>query len=163
LRDALDLLAKRHPGVVLQFGGHAMAAGCSIAPDRLEDFSAGLQRIAADWLDPTLLTRSLATDGPLAPEYRRPDVVETLQREVWGQGFPAPTFCDTLEITGQRLVGERHLALRLRLHGEAVDGIWFGRTDPLPNLATLAYRLEADDWQGVRRVRFVIEAQASED
>jgi single-stranded-DNA-specific exonuclease len=89
--------------------------------------------------------------------------VETLQREVWGQGFPAPTFCDTLEITGQRLVGERHLALRLRHHGEAVDGIWFGRTDPLPNLATLAYRLEADDWQGVRRVRFVIEAQASED
>jgi single-stranded-DNA-specific exonuclease len=163
LRDALDLLAKRHPGVVLQFGGHAMAAGCSIAPDRLEDFSAGLQRIAADWLDPTLLTRSLATDGPLAPQYRRPDVVETLQREVWGQGFPAPTFCDTLEITGQRLVGERHLALRLRHHGEAVDGIWFGRTDPLPNLATLAYRLEADDWQGVRRVRFVIEAQASED
>ena len=163
LRDALDLLAKRHPGVILQFGGHAMAAGCSIAPNRLEEFTAGLQQIALEWLEPAQLTRRLDTDGPLAPQYRRPDVVEALQHEVWGQGFPAPTFCDTLEVTGQRRVGQGHLSLRLRHHGETVDGIWFGRTEPLPAQATLAYRLESDDWQGVRRVRFVIEAEATED
>ena len=162
LRDALDLLSKRRPGVLLQFGGHAMAAGCSIAPDRLQDFTQGLQEIASEWLDTAQLTRSLDTDGPLAPEHRRPDVVALLQQEVWGQGFAAPTFCDTLEVTGQRVVGERHLSLRLRHQGHAVDGIWFGRTDPLPPQATLAYRLDMDEWQGTRRVRFVIEGEASE-
>ncbi|MEY3488550.1 MAG: hypothetical protein RL655_118, partial [Pseudomonadota bacterium] len=89
------------------------------------------------------------------------DVAELLQQEVWGQGFAAPTFCDTLEVVGQRVVGERHLSLRLRHHGQAVDGIWFGRSEPLPAHATLAYRLEVDEWQGARRVRLVIEDEVS--
>ncbi len=161
LRDALDLLSKRHPGVLLQFGGHAMAAGCSIAPDRFDDFLQGLQGIAAEWLSPPQLTRSLEVDGPLPAEHRRADVAELLQQEVWGQGFAAPTFCDTLEVVGQRVVGERHLSLRLRHHGQAVDGIWFGRSEPLPAQATLAYRLEVDEWQGARRVRLVIEDEVS--
>ena len=161
LRDALDLLTKRRPGVLLQFGGHAMAAGCSIAPERFADFAQGLQDIAAEWLTPSQLTRCLEIDGPLAAEHRRPDVAELLQQEVWGQGFAAPTFCDTLEVVGQRVVGERHLSLRLRHQGQAVDGIWFGRSEPLSSPATLAYRLEVDEWQGTRRVRFVIEGEAS--
>ena len=161
LRDALDLLSKRCPGVLLQFGGHAMAAGCSIAPDRLDDFEHGLQAIATEWLTPSQLTRSLEVDGPLPPEHRRPDVAELLQQEVWGQGFGAPTFCDTLEVVSQRVVGERHLSLRLRHQGQAVDGIWFGRSEPLPAQATLAYRLEVDEWQGTRRVRLVIEGEVS--
>ena len=161
LRDALDLLAKRHPGVLLQFGGHAMAAGCSIAPDRFEEFSQGLQEIAALWLTPSQLTRSLEVDGPLPPEHRRADVADLLQQQVWGQGFGAPTFCDTLDVVGQRVVGQRHLSLRLRHQGQAVDGIWFGRSEPLPATATLAYRLDVDEWQGARRVRFVIEGEVS--
>jgi single-stranded-DNA-specific exonuclease len=161
LRDALDLLSKRHPGVLLQFGGHSMAAGCSIAPDRFDDFQQGLQDIAAEWLLPSQLTRCLDIDGPLPPEHRRADVADLLQQQVWGQGFAAPTFCDTLDVVGQRVVGERHLSLRLRHQGQAVDGIWFGRSDPLPATATLAYRLEVDEWQGARRVRFVIEGEAN--
>jgi single-stranded-DNA-specific exonuclease len=161
LRDALDLLSKRHPGVLLQFGGHAMAAGCSIAPGRFDDFQQGLQAIATEWLSPSQLTRCLDIDGPLPPEHRRADVADLLQQQVWGQGFAAPTFCDTLDVVGQRVVGERHLSLRLRHQGQAVDGIWFGRSDPLPATATLAYRLEVDEWQGARRVRFVIESEAS--
>ena len=160
LRDALDLLSKRHPGVLRQFGGHAMAAGCSISPDRFDEFTQGLQAIAHEWLTPSQLTRRLDVDGPLPIEHRRPDVAELLQQQVWGQGFAPPTFCDTLEIVGQRVVGERHLSLRLRHHGQAVDGIWFGRSDPLPAQARLAYRLDVDEWQGARRVRFVIEGEA---
>jgi len=86
-----------------------------------------------------------------------------LQAEVWGQGFAAPLFSDTVEVVNQRIVGEKHLALKLKHHGQAVDGIWFGRTAALPARAHLAYRIEADEWQGQRRVRFVIEgAQAPE-
>ncbi len=157
LRDALDLLAKRHPGVLLRFGGHAMAAGCTIAADQFERFEQALQQIAADWLDEATLTRRLPTDGPLPAEYRRADVAETLQQAVWGQGFAPPVFSEELEILGQRLVAERHLALKLRHQGQAVDGIWFGRTEPLPPRALLAFRLEVDEWQGVRRVRLLIE------
>ena len=157
LRDALDLVAKRHPGVLLKFGGHAMAAGCSIPRSHFETFSQALAQVADEWLDAATLTRRLDTDGPLAPEYRRTDVVDTLHREVWGQGFAPPTFSEELEIVSQRLVGEKHLALKLKHQGDAVDGIWFGHTEPLPKRVKLAFRLDADEWQGVRRVRFLVE------
>ena len=157
LRDALDLVAKRHPEVLVKFGGHAMAAGCTIAEEHFETFEQALQQVAAEWLDAATLTRRLETDGPLPPEYRRPDMVDTLQREVWGQGFAPPVFSEEVEVISQRLVGEKHLALKLRHQGQPVDGIWFGHTEPLPARARLAFRLEADEWQGVRRVRLLVE------
>ena len=157
LRDALDLLAKRHPGVLLRFGGHAMAAGCTIAEDQFERFEQALQDIAAEWLDAATLTRRLPTDGPLPAQYRRPDVADTLHAAVWGQGFAPPLFSEELEVISQRLVGERHLALKLRHQGQPVDGIWFGHTEQLPARVLLAFRLEADEWQGVRRVRLLVE------
>ena len=160
LRDALDLVAKRHPGVLLKFGGHAMAAGCTIAEEHFEVFEQALQQVATEWLDAATLTRRLATDGPLPAEYRRPDVVDTLHQAVWGQGFAAPVFNEEVEVLGQRLVGEKHLALKLRHQGQPVDGIWFGHTEPLPARAHLAFRLEADEWQGVRRVRLLVEGLA---
>ncbi len=158
LRDALDLLAKRHPGVLLRFGGHAMAAGCTINAADLTTFEQGLNQVAGEWLDADTLTRRLATDGPLKPEYRRVDLVDTLHKEVWGQGFAAPTFSEELEVLSQRLVGGKHLALKLKHQGQPVDGIWFGHTDALPTRVKLAFRLDADAWNGVRRVRFLVEA-----
>ena len=160
LRDALDLVAKRHPGVLMRFGGHAMAAGCTLDEEHLGTFEGALQQVAHEWLDAAILQRRLETDGPLLPEYRRPELADTLAREVWGQGFAPPTFSEEVEVLGQRLVGEKHLALKLRHHGQPVDGIWFGRVDPLPPLAHLAFRLEVDEWQGNKRVRFVIEGMA---
>jgi single-stranded-DNA-specific exonuclease len=157
LRDALDLVAKRHPGVLLRFGGHAMAAGCTIHEDGLDTFEQGLIEVAQEWLDAATLTRRMETDGPLAPEYRRVDLVDTLHKEVWGQGFAAPTFSEEVEVLSQRLVGEKHMALKLKHQGQPVDGIWFGHTEPLPSKVTLAFRLDADEWNGVRRVRFLIE------
>jgi single-stranded-DNA-specific exonuclease len=157
LRDALDLMAKRHPGVLLRFGGHAMAAGCTIAADQLDVFDQALQQIAAEWLDAATLTRRLDTDGPLPAEYRRTDMVDTLHHEVWGQGFAPPTFSEEVDVVSQRLVGERHLALKLKHQGQPVDGIWFGHTEPLPPRVKLAFRLDADEWNGLRRVRFLVE------
>ena len=157
LRDALDLIAKRHPGVLLRFGGHAMAAGCTIDADALDVFEAALNQVASEGLDAATLTRRLDTDGPLPVEYRRTDVVDTLHREVWGQGFAPPTFSEEVDVVSQRLVGEKHLSLKLKHQGQPVDGIWFGHTEPLPARVKLAFRLDADEWQGVRRVRFLVE------
>lgn len=157
LRDALDLVAKRHPGVLLRFGGHAMAAGCTISEEHFDVFEQGLNEVAQEWLDAATLTRRLETDGALPVEYRRTDMVDTLQREVWGQGFAPPTFSEEVEVISQRLVGEKHLALKLKHQGQPVDGIWFGHTEPLPARVLLAFRLDADEWQGLRRVRFLVE------
>ncbi len=158
LRDALDLVAKRHPGVLLRFGGHAMAAGCTIAEEYFETFEQGLAEVAKEWLDAATLTRRLDTDGPLKPEYCRVDLVDALHHEVWGQGFAAPTFSEEVEVVSQRLVGEKHLSLKLKHRGQPIDGMWFGHTESLPARVKLAFRLDADSWRGERKVRFLVEA-----
>jgi len=158
LRDALDLVAKRYPGVLLRFGGHAMAAGCTIAAAHFETFEKGLSEVASEWLDAATLTRRLDTDGPLKPEYRRVDLVDALHHEVWGQGFAAPTFSEEVEVLSQRLVGEKHLSLKLKHQGQPVDGMWFSHTASLPGRVKLAFRLDVDNWRGERKVRFVVEA-----
>ncbi|NML43695.1 single-stranded-DNA-specific exonuclease RecJ [Ramlibacter sp. G-1-2-2] len=157
LRDALDLVAKRHPGVLLRFGGHAMAAGCTVAEEHFDVFEEALAQVAQEWLDKATLQRRLHTDGPLDPQYRRPDLVDTLHGEVWGQGFAPPVFSEEVEVLSQRLVGEKHLSLKLKHQGQPVDAMWFGHTDPLPAKVKMAFRLEADEWQGARRVRFLVE------
>lgn len=159
LRDALDLVAKRHPGVILKFGGHAMAAGCTVAKDQFPVFERAFAQVAQEWLDAATLTRRLDTDGPLSPEYCRAELVDTLHREVWGQGFAPPTFSEEVEIVSQRLVGEgkNHLSLKLLHQGRPVDGIWFGHTDPLPARVLLAFRLDVNEWKGERRVQFLVE------
>ena len=158
LRDALDLVAKRAPGVLLRFGGHAMAAGCTIAEEHFEVFEETLNQVAMEWLDAATLQRRLETDGPLSPEYRRTELVDMLHASVWGQGFAPPVFSEEVEVLSQRLVGEKHLSVKLRHQGQPVDAIWFNRTEPLPARAKIAYRLDADEWQGQKRVRFLIEA-----
>ena len=159
LRDALDLVAKRHPGVILKFGGHAMAAGCTVAAEHFPVFEQAFAQVAQEWLDAATLTRRLETDGPLPSEYCRPDLVDVLHREVWGQGFAPPTFSEEVQVLSQRLVGEdkNHLSLKLLHQGQPVDAIWFGHTDPLPERALLAFRLDVNEWRGERRVQFLVE------
>ena len=160
LRDALDLVSKRHPGLLLRFGGHAMAAGCTVEEARFDEFEQALAQVAQEWLDAATLTRRLETDGPLSPQWLTTTLVEQMQLAVWGQGFAAPTFSEELEITSHRLVGEKHLKLELLHHGSKIDGIWFNHTEPLPSRTTLAYRLDINEWRGERKVQFLVEAAA---
>lgn len=158
LRDALDLVAKRHPGVLLRFGGHAMAAGCTIDEEHIDTFEQAFAQVAHEWLDAATLQRKLEADGALDKQYRRTDLVDTLHAEVWGQGFAPPVFCEEVQVISQRLVGEKHLSLKLKHQGDPVDAMWFSHTEPLPSTVKIAFRLDADEWQGQRRVRFLIEA-----
>ena len=160
LRDALDLVAKRQPGLLQRFGGHAMAAGCTLGDneDAVHAFGTALQQVAEEWLDRATLTRTLRTDGPLALEWFNPQTVAVLDAQVWGQGFEAPLFCDEVQVVQQRLLGDKHLKLRVRHAGQERDAIWFGHTDLLPERARLAYRLSLDEWNGRQRVQMVVEA-----
>ena len=162
LRDALDLMSKRHPGLLLRFGGHSMAAGCTLADapgqEAFAVFEQALRQVAGEWLDAATLTRRLRTDGPLQAEWFNAATVQLLDAQVWGQGFEAPVFCDEVQVLQQRLVGEKHLKLRLRLLGAERDAIWFSHAEPLPERTVLAYRLSLDEYNGRQRVQMVVEA-----
>ncbi len=162
LRDALDLVSKRHPGVLRKFGGHAMAAGATLAEEDFDTFEQALARVAHEWLDAATLARSVATDGPLDAQWFAPETVHALDREVWGQAFEAPLFADDVEVVSQRLVGDpakaQHLKLTVRHAGSLREAIWFGRAEPVPERARLAYRLCVDSYQGRERVQMVVQA-----
>ncbi|MFT7721815.1 MAG: single-stranded-DNA-specific exonuclease RecJ [Roseateles sp.] len=161
LRDALDLVAKREPDLLARFGGHAMAAGATLARGEVHDvdrFALALARVAEEWLNEHDLTRTLRHDGALPPEAATPETARLLDAQVWGQGFEPPVFCDRFELVSQRLVGEKHLKVRLRQGGRLIDGIWFNHADMLPERVTLAYRLSLDEWQGQQRMQYVVEA-----
>lgn len=157
LRDALDLVTKRHPGVLKRFGGHAMAAGCTLAEEDFDTFDGALQQVAREWLDAATLSRTLLTDGPLPAEYFNAETVRSLDAQVWGQAFEPPLFCDEVEVVSQRLVAEKHLKLSVRHAGALRDAIWFGHTEPVGARVRLAYQLRVDEYNGQQRVQMVVE------
>jgi single-stranded-DNA-specific exonuclease len=158
LRDALDLVSKRHPGLLLRFGGHAMAAGCTIARADLDTFRGALQRIAAEGLGADADAQTIVNDGPLAAAHFDPATVRLLEGQVWGAAFDAPLFCDTVEVVSQRLVGDKHLKLALRVDGVMREAIWFGRSDPVGERVRLAWRLGLDVYNGIERVQMIVVA-----
>ncbi len=158
LRDALDLVSKRHPGVLKKFGGHAMAAGCTLAEEDFDTFDTAFQQVASEWLDAATLSRTLMSDGPLPAQYFNLETVRSLDAQVWGQAFEAPVFSDEVEVISQRLVGEKHLKLAVRHAGAVRDAIWFGHSEPIGNKVTLAYQLRVDEYNGQQRLQMIVEA-----
>lgn len=164
LRDALDIVSKREPGLILKFGGHAMAAGLTIRKADFEKFDAIFQEVANDLLNDELLERRHIHDGNLALSEFTPEIGDLLAEEIWGQGFPQPIFYGEFEVAQQSLMKEKHLRLQLMPLGDGqmaskpFTGVWFNHTAPLPAKAKLAYRLVTDRYQGQARVQLMIEA-----
>ena len=162
LRDALDLVSKREPGLILKFGGHAMAAGLSIHKSDFAKFDATFQKVTDELLTDDLLERTHTHDGNLEAAEFTPELGDLLAEEIWGQGFPQPVFYGEFEISEQSLMKDKHLRLKLRPVGNSsskgLTGVWFNRTQTLPERAKLAYRLVTDRYQGQARVQLMIEA-----
>jgi single-stranded-DNA-specific exonuclease len=156
LRDVLDLVDRRAPGVLMRFGGHAMAAGLTMAEDGLARFSDAFEAAVRELADPASFSPVLETDGPLAPDDLNVGTVAEIDHEVWGQGFPAPLFADRFEVLSQRLIKDRHLKLELRLGTRKVAAIAFGRTEPVEREALLAYQLQRDTWQGADGISLIV-------
>lgn len=162
LRDALDWVDKRHPGLLLRFGGHAMAAGCTLEEAHWPQFADALAEVAGQWLAPEALARKRWVDGPLSAAEFSLDVAQQLGSAVWGSGFEAPVFCNRATLVSQRVVGERHLALKLKLAlaGESEpsvrEAIWFQRETPAPDEGWLAFQLSADEFRGEQRLRLQV-------
>ncbi|MFC3533136.1 single-stranded-DNA-specific exonuclease RecJ [Vogesella facilis] len=157
LRDALDMVSKRHDGLLLKFGGHAMAAGLTIREQDFAAFQQAFERVARQLLAESALTRVWETDGSLQPRELCLEIAETLAAEVWGQGFPPPTFNDRFHIVSQRLVGGKHLKLRLAKGQVECDGMLFNHADWLPQQVDAVYQLAANEWQGRKELQIYIQ------
>ena len=157
LRDALDLVSKHAPSLIEKFGGHAMAAGLTIRADALETFSADFEKVGSAWLGQHQLERIVETDGPLEDAYYTTDFITLMEDQVWGQGFAPPIFCDEFKIISQRILKEKHLKLLLEKNGCRYDAIWFSHIDELGSKARVAFRLDANEYNGVTKVQLMVE------
>ncbi|MEJ7137191.1 single-stranded-DNA-specific exonuclease RecJ [Amphibiibacter pelophylacis] len=167
LRDALDWISKQAPDLLVRFGGHAMAAGCTLRAGDFPAFERLFTAVTRAWLTPETLQRTLLTDGPLPASAQTAQTARLLRDPVWGQGFEAPVFCDRVQVLEQRLVGGRHTRLRVRALDSSsgasaaagiYNAIWFGHTDPVPDTVALAYQLALDEFRGADQVQWVVQA-----
>jgi single-stranded-DNA-specific exonuclease len=156
LRDALDLVSKRHPALIHKFGGHAAAVGLSIAEADFATFAASFEQVSRELLDASDLAQRIETDGALGPAEMNLDVARLLDEQVWGQGFPAPQFNADFAVQSQRVVGEKHLKLRLSAQGKPAEAILFGHNEPLPDRIHAVYSLGINEYNGVRSLQLVI-------
>ncbi len=157
LRDALDLVSKKAPDLLLRFGGHAAAAGLTIREENLPRFRDLFEEVVQDLIPPAALTRTVQTDGPLEGGYYSLETARLLDQDIWGQGFPAPVFSDAFRVEHQRLLKDKHLKLTLSQDQSRYDAIRFNHADQAPARIHAAFRLAENEYNGVCSVQLMLE------
>ena len=169
LRDSLDLVSKRHPGLLLKFGGHAAAAGLTVRTSDFKKFRDAFEQAAQMLLTPADLMHTIETDGDLDESEMNLELARLLAEQVWGQGFSQPTFSARFRVEDQRSVGEKHLKLKLRKQGTQLaghilkksgclyDAILFFHSAPLPEMIDAVYRLQVNEFNGNSTLQFILD------
>ena len=153
LRDALDMVTKRDAGLIITFGGHAMAAGLSIHQDKFLAFQQAFESVVRELLKPSDLDAMIEVDGSFDVDEMTLQSAQMLVGQVWGQGFAPPLFSDTFNVVNQRIVGEKHLKLLLEKQGMRFDAIYFGHAQPLPEQAEVVYQLQVNTYNGMESIQ----------
>lgn len=161
LRDMLDLVSKTEPGLILRFGGHAMAAGLTIQEKDYDRFARAFEAVVAEHADPAVFERNVLIDGGLAPDEISERLCQTLEHGIWGQGFEAPLFANDFRVVRQTVLKDAHLKLSLELGGQRFEGIFFRRNAPLLTASRLAYRPTINEFNGRRLTQLLVEAVES--
>lgn len=156
LRDALDLVSKKEPGLLLKFGGHAMAAGLTIRQPDFARFEAAFEQVVQHLLSPADLDACIEVDGVLAASEMDLESAVMLEMQVWGQGFPPPAFYGEFAVVAQRIVGGQHLKLTLDADGRSLDAICFRQPGLMPARIAAVYELQVNDYNGSRQVQLLI-------
>ena len=161
LRDAIDLVTKRHPQLIIKFGGHAMAAGLSIKQADFAQFQKAFEVVARELLTEADLQAVIETDGNLSASEMNLQTAQMLAMQVWGQGFAPPLFYDDFKVINQRVVGEKHLKLVLEKESlekdkKRFDAIFFGQAALLNEKINVAYALDVNVYNGLSTVQLLI-------
>jgi single-stranded-DNA-specific exonuclease len=165
IRDALEAVSTRHPGLIVKFGGHAMAAGLTLAANALKTFTHAFDAEVRRWLTAEDLAGVLHTDGELEPESFTLETAELLRMSgPWGQGFPEPTFDGVFHLLERRIVGDKHLKMVLAepVSGLRLEAIAFNQDgEHLPSecsLVRIVYRPDVNEYRGEQRLQLVVDA-----
>ena len=156
LRDALDLVSKRHPHLLQKFGGHAMAAGLSLREEHFDEFKAAFEAVTQGLLSPADLTQIIETDGQLAPPEFSLSTARKLDQQVWGQGFPQPLFEGDFTVRSQRIIGEKHLKLQLASSDATYSAICFFRAEPMPSSIQAVFNLAVNEYNGNASLQLIV-------
>jgi single-stranded-DNA-specific exonuclease len=156
LRDALDLVTKQQPDLIVKFGGHAMAAGLSIRAHDFTRFQQTFEQVVQSLIDAQVLQEVLETDGALTVQEMTMQTAESLSNLVWGQGFPQPVFYDRFEVLQQKVLGEKHLKLRLQKQNQQFEAIYFQHAELLPEQIEIAYALQVNEFNGNRSLQLQV-------
>lgn len=156
LRDALDLVTKQQPDLIVKFGGHAMAAGLSIRAHDFTRFQQTFEQVVQSLIDAQVLQEVLETDGALTVQEMTMQTAESLSNLVWGQGFPQPVFYDRFEVLQQKVLGEKHLKLRLQKQNQQFEAIYFQHAELLPEQIDIAYALQVNEFNGNRSLQLQV-------
>jgi single-stranded-DNA-specific exonuclease len=156
LRDALDLVTKRHPDLIIKFGGHAMAAGLSILESNFLAFQSAFETVVRELLTEADLQAVIETDGNLRVEEMSLQTAQILASSVWGQGFSAPLFCDNFKVINQRIVGEKHLKLILEKDAKRFDAIYFNCVADLSETVNVVYQLDVNEYKGLQTLQLQV-------
>ncbi len=163
IRDLLEHIDSQHPGLIIKFGGHAMAAGLSIAVNNFETFQQLFNQYAGQWIAEEDLQGTLLSDGELDLPELTLDFAELIRESgPWGQNFAEPVFDDIFLIIQQRIVGEKHLKVVLQKNNKVFDGIAFNVDvsqwpNQKANQVHVAYKLDVNEFRGKQSVQFLIE------
>lgn len=158
LRDAIDLVSKRQPGLILRFGGHAAAAGMTLAAENFSAFAQEFEVVCREWMTEAHLDRVIETDGELPADAFALELADQLERQVWGQDFPPPLFEGDFRVVEQRVVGERHLRLKLaNSHGQLLEAMRFQSAEPLPDRIRAVYKIGVNEFRNERVLQLQIE------
>lgn len=162
LRDALDRVSKMKPGMILKFGGHAMAAGLTIREESFDDFKKAFAEAIKEISNPELFERCIVTDGELNASDFNVELVRAIRNNVWGQAFPEPTFSNRFNVLSQKVLKDQHLKLMLETDGRTLSAIWFRHKTELPPTVRLAYKLDLNEYKGRSYVQLIIEGMEDE-
>jgi single-stranded-DNA-specific exonuclease len=159
IRDALDAIATANPGLIDKFGGHAMAAGLSLPLAKFAEFAALFDAEARKGLSKGDLEQQVVSDGELEGKFNLATARKIAEAAPWGQGFPEPVFDGEFEIIDQRILGSRHLKLRLLKDDELIDAIAFNHNRLIEErIKRMAYRIDINEYRGLEKVQLIIEA-----
>jgi single-stranded-DNA-specific exonuclease len=156
LRDALDIISKREPDLIIQFGGHAMAAGLTIAENNVARFTEVFEQLMRDLLTPAELDRLIETDGELDAGSIALPLARLLEQGIWGQGFATPLFQGQFNVIAQRVVGEKHLKLKLGSGSHAVEAMQFFDTEAIPEVIEAVYQLGVNEFNGQQTAQLIL-------
>jgi single-stranded-DNA-specific exonuclease len=143
--------------VITKFGGHAMAAGLTIPASAMADFAKAFETVVRDLLTPADLHERIETDGALAAEELDFDFVTSIENQVWGQGFASPSFTGDFRVIEQRVVGEKHLKLKVKLGSTTFDAMRFGSPDALNSAIGAVFRPSINEFRGNKTLQLILD------